>query len=109
MHRGHVFMLVQVTDMMVANSANLIVTVKPVNQRNNITGRGGGIASIRSSVKSTTSYLSAKSHLSTRDSSDEVTRLADGDGDEDLVKSHLMLSSVGKLSAAAGENVLATV
>jgi len=32
----------QVTDMMVANSANLIITVKPVNQRNNISPRRGG-------------------------------------------------------------------
>ncbi|NP_001161627.1 Par-6-like protein [Saccoglossus kowalevskii] len=29
----------QVTDMMVANSSNLIITVKPVNQRNNLTPR----------------------------------------------------------------------
>ncbi|XP_020361893.1 partitioning defective 6 homolog beta [Oncorhynchus kisutch] len=38
----------QVTDMMIANSHNLIVTVKPANQRNNIirsSGGGGGAAS----------------------------------------------------------------
>ncbi|XP_041701041.1 partitioning defective 6 homolog beta-like [Coregonus clupeaformis] len=38
----------QVTDMMIANSHNLIVTVKPANQRNNIirsSGGGGGVAS----------------------------------------------------------------
>ncbi|XP_049611646.1 partitioning defective 6 homolog beta [Syngnathus scovelli] len=34
----------QVTDMMIANSHNLIITVKPANQRNNIV-RGGGAAS----------------------------------------------------------------
>lgn len=32
----------QVTDMMVANSSNLIITVKPVNQHNNISPRRGG-------------------------------------------------------------------
>lgn len=30
----------QVTDMLVANSHNLIVTVKPANQRNNVVHRG---------------------------------------------------------------------
>ncbi|XP_061695929.1 partitioning defective 6 homolog beta [Syngnathoides biaculeatus] len=34
----------QVTDMMIANSHNLIITVKPANQRNNVV-RGGGTAS----------------------------------------------------------------
>uniref|UniRef100_A0A4W6G3K9 Par-6 partitioning defective 6 homolog beta (C. elegans) n=1 Tax=Lates calcarifer TaxID=8187 RepID=A0A4W6G3K9_LATCA len=32
----------QVTDMMIANSHNLIITVKPANQRNNIVRSGGG-------------------------------------------------------------------
>ncbi|XP_062316316.1 partitioning defective 6 homolog beta [Osmerus eperlanus] len=32
----------QVTDMMIANSHNLIVTVKPANQRNNVVRGGGG-------------------------------------------------------------------
>jgi len=93
--------------MMVANSANLIVTVKPVNQRNNITTRGG-ISSTRSSAKSMASYASARSHLSARDNSDEITHMVDSDGD--LVKSYLTLTSAGKqTSVAAGENVLATV
>jgi len=96
--------------MMVANSANLIVTVKPINQHNNITARGaGGGGSSRSSVKSTVSYLSAKSQLSTRDTGDEiVTRLADSD-DDDIVRSHLMLTAIGRPPFTAGENVLATV
>jgi len=34
----------QVTDMMIANSHNLIVTVKPANQRNNVVRGGGGAA-----------------------------------------------------------------
>ncbi|XP_068454570.1 partitioning defective 6 homolog beta [Clinocottus analis] len=32
----------QVTDMMIANSHNLIITVKPANQRNNVVRTGGG-------------------------------------------------------------------
>ncbi|XP_043984544.1 partitioning defective 6 homolog beta [Gambusia affinis] len=42
----------QVTDMMIANSHNLIITVKPANQRNNVVrgvGGGGGAASGSSS------------------------------------------------------------
>ncbi|XP_077466413.1 partitioning defective 6 homolog beta [Stigmatopora argus] len=35
----------QVTDMMIANSYNLIITVKPANQRNNVVRGGGGGAS----------------------------------------------------------------
>ncbi|XP_077368845.1 partitioning defective 6 homolog beta isoform X2 [Festucalex cinctus] len=35
----------QVTDMMIANSHNLIITVKPANQRNNVVRGGGGAAS----------------------------------------------------------------
>ena len=97
--------------MMVANSANLIVTVKPVNQRNNVATRGGDIGSTRSSVKSTASYLSARSQLSTRDSSDDVVHLVDRDDcDHDVVKSHLTFPSIGKVSSyTAGENVSANV
>jgi len=95
--------------MMVANSANLIVTVKPVNQRNNI-APPGGIGSTRSSVKSTASYLSAKSQLSARDTSNEVTHLATDD-DDDIVESHLSLTTIaaGRPLSTVGENVLATV
>lgn len=53
----------QVTDMMIANSHNLIITVKPANQRNNVVrsgggGGGGGAASGSSgrSSDSSTSY-----------------------------------------------------
>lgn len=96
---------------MVANSANLIVTVKPVNQRNNVVTRAG-IGSARSSVKSTASYLSSRSQLSARDTSDEITHLADSEecDDGDIIKSHLTFPSIGKLSSStAGVNVLATV
>ncbi|XP_032425028.1 partitioning defective 6 homolog beta [Xiphophorus hellerii] len=48
----------QVTDMMIANSHNLIITVKPANQRNNVvrSGGGGGGAASGSSSDSGASY-----------------------------------------------------
>ncbi|KAM8946782.1 partitioning defective 6 homolog alpha [Pelodytes ibericus] len=61
----------QVTDMMVANSHNLIVTVKPANQRNNV---------IRASKASGSSGDSAASPVS-RYTSNYST--AEGDSDED--------------------------
>uniref|UniRef100_A0A667ZRT5 Par-6 partitioning defective 6 homolog beta (C. elegans) n=1 Tax=Myripristis murdjan TaxID=586833 RepID=A0A667ZRT5_9TELE len=50
----------QVTDMMIANSHNLIITVKPANQRNNIvrSGGGGGGAASGSSGRSSDSGAS---------------------------------------------------
>lgn len=55
----------QVTDMMIANSHNLIITVKPANQRNNIVRSGvGGAASGSSgrSSDSSASYYGYSSH-----------------------------------------------
>ncbi|XP_044067582.1 partitioning defective 6 homolog beta isoform X2 [Siniperca chuatsi] len=56
----------QVTDMMIANSHNLIITVKPANQRNNVvrSGGGGGAASGSSgrSSDSGASYYGYSSH-----------------------------------------------
>ena len=80
----------QVTDMMVANSANLIITVKPVNQRNNLVaagavmGVGGGRYASSSSAKS--SLRSATS----LDSDDvrEVTTTTHDD-DDDVVHDYL--------------------
>ena len=71
----------QVTDMMVANSSNLIITVKPVNQRNNLTLKGE--TSVRSSQKSTTSLVSGQSFAS--NDSDEVRDFTQED-DEDEVR-----------------------
>lgn len=51
----------QVTDMMIANSHNLIITVKPANQRNNVVrsgGAGGGGAASGSSGRSSDSGAS---------------------------------------------------
>ncbi|XP_026187500.1 partitioning defective 6 homolog beta [Mastacembelus armatus] len=54
----------QVTDMMIANSHNLIITVKPANQRNNVVRGGGGTASGSSgrSSDSSASYHGYSSH-----------------------------------------------
>uniref|UniRef100_A0A7N6BTG7 Par-6 partitioning defective 6 homolog beta (C. elegans) n=1 Tax=Anabas testudineus TaxID=64144 RepID=A0A7N6BTG7_ANATE len=54
----------QVTDMMIANSHNLIITVKPANQRNNVVRSGGGAASGSSgrSSDSGASYYGYPSH-----------------------------------------------
>ncbi|XP_078110408.1 partitioning defective 6 homolog beta [Sander vitreus] len=57
----------QVTDMMIANSHNLIITVKPANQRNNVvrSGGGGGGAASGSSGRSSdsgASYYGYSSH-----------------------------------------------
>lgn len=54
----------QVTDMMIANSHNLIITVKPANQRNNVVRSGGGAASGSSgrSSDSGASYYGYSSH-----------------------------------------------
>lgn len=58
----------QVTDMMVANSSNLIVTVKPVNQKFNTIPRG---SPSRSSNVSSASYHSATQLLQSEDDDDE--------------------------------------
>uniref|UniRef100_A0A4W5M9B7 Par-6 family cell polarity regulator gamma a n=1 Tax=Hucho hucho TaxID=62062 RepID=A0A4W5M9B7_9TELE len=48
----------QVTDMMIANSHNLIITVKPVNQRNNIVRNGSWMSGINSGSVSSLDYQS---------------------------------------------------
>ena len=80
----------QVTDMMVANSSNLIITVKPVNQRNNIGPRGG---SGRVSQKSTTSLQSGYSMNSGR-SFDSDTMHDSREDEEDEVRDHLKEETV---------------
>ncbi|XP_070575130.1 partitioning defective 6 homolog beta-like [Ptychodera flava] len=62
----------QVTDMMVANSSNLIITVKPVNQRNNLTPRHNRRGSMdRNSMISAGSGLSAQTNEDESVNSDE--------------------------------------
>lgn len=59
----YLYLFFQVTDMMVANSHNLIVTVKPANQRNNVVHRGSKTSVGNSdSVGSAGSMGSALSH-----------------------------------------------
>lgn len=78
----------QVTDMMVANSSNLIVTVKPVNQRNNLRDSKSQNTSARQSQKSINSQQSGASFYSGNSAnSDEVTDLLEDDEDE--VEEHL--------------------
>lgn len=76
----------QVTDMMVANSSNLIVTVKPVNQRNNIAMKSSNASSTNSMRQSQMSGSSQPSSTHSYDSSDEVHEFEE---DEDEVKDHL--------------------
>ncbi|XP_003978223.2 partitioning defective 6 homolog beta [Takifugu rubripes] len=52
----------QVTDMMIANSHNLIITVKPANQRNNVVRSGGGGMASGSSGRSSDSGASYCGH-----------------------------------------------
>lgn len=79
----------QVTDMMVANSHNLIVTVKPANQRNNVVHRGSKSSMGNSgSVGSAGSAGSALSHdsPSPASQSNPITAsnsIAEGDSDDD--------------------------
>ncbi|XP_072013589.1 partitioning defective protein 6-like [Amphiura filiformis] len=60
----------QVTDMMVANSANLIITVKPANQRNTLSGAKHRPMSVISTV-TTTSQASLSEAGSVEDLSDD--------------------------------------
>ncbi|XP_061629123.1 partitioning defective 6 homolog alpha [Phyllopteryx taeniolatus] len=78
----------QVTDMMVANSHNLIVTVKPANQRNNVMHRGSKTAGNSGSFGSNGSTGSALSHESTSPASRSTpitasNSIVEGDSDEE--------------------------
>ncbi|KAM3869703.1 partitioning defective 6 homolog alpha [Diretmus argenteus] len=78
----------QVTDMMVANSHNLIVTVKPANQRNNVVHRGSKLSAGNTSMGSVGSSGSAPSHdsPSPASQSNPITAsnsVAEGDSDDE--------------------------
>ncbi|XP_051916907.1 partitioning defective 6 homolog alpha [Hippocampus zosterae] len=78
----------QVTDMMVANSHNLIVTVKPANQRNNVIHRGSKTTGNSGSFGSNGSTGSALSHDSTSPASHSTpitasNSIVEGDSDEE--------------------------
>ncbi|XP_029290203.1 partitioning defective 6 homolog alpha [Cottoperca gobio] len=89
----------QVTDMMVANSHNLIVTVKPSNQRNNVVHRGSKTSMGNSgSVGSAGSAGSALSHdsPSPASQSNPITAsnsIAEGDSDDDDDDGDLILEN----------------
>ncbi|XP_074487667.1 partitioning defective 6 homolog alpha isoform X2 [Sebastes fasciatus] len=89
----------QVTDMMVANSHNLIVTVKPANQRNNVVHRGSKMSMGNSgSVGSAGSTGSALSHdsPSPASQSNPITAsnsIAEGDSDDDDDDGDLILEN----------------
>lgn len=77
----------QVTDMMVANSHNLIVTVKPANQRNNIVLRGSKILASNASTGSAGSgpFQDSPSPASQSNPITASNSMAEGDseGEED--------------------------
>ncbi|MEQ2203460.1 hypothetical protein XENOCAPTIV_030441 [Xenoophorus captivus] len=84
----------QVTDMMIANSHNLIVTVKPANQRNNVVRSGGGGAASGSSGRSSdsgASYHGYASHAAAASGPTHIIQnfpvgeLESDEDDEDLV------------------------
>lgn len=89
----------QVTDMMVANSHNLIVTVKPANQRNNVVHRGSKTSVANSgSVGSAGSTGSTLSHdsPSPASQSNPITAsnsIAEGDSDDDDDDGDLILEN----------------
>ncbi|KAA8590711.1 hypothetical protein FQN60_014645, partial [Etheostoma spectabile] len=88
----------QVTDMMVANSHNLIVTVKPANQRNNVVHRGSKASLGNSgSVGSAGSTGSALNSIVEGDSDDD-------DDDGDLILESDCLTPYDSLRVANGNN-----
>ncbi|KAK3086201.1 hypothetical protein FSP39_015131 [Pinctada imbricata] len=80
----------QVTDMMVANSSNLIITVKPVNQRLTLAPQRGGVG--RHSQMSQLSQSSSQiSHNSSHHSSKSFdSDLPEHDDEDDEVHDHLL-------------------
>ncbi|KAK5894144.1 hypothetical protein CesoFtcFv8_010865 [Champsocephalus esox] len=84
----------QVTDMMIANSHNLIITVKPANQRNNVVRSGGGGGASGSSGRSSdsgASYYGYSSHGAAASMPSHIIQnfpageLESDEDDEDLV------------------------
>lgn len=81
----------QVTDMMVANSSNLIITVKPVNQRLTLASQLAKVGrNSQSSHISQNSTGSLHSHKSTKSGeSDTVIEHSKDDDEEDEVHEHI--------------------
>ena len=84
----------QVTDMMVANSSNLIITVKPVNQRLTLAPQRGGLGrhSQMSQISQASSQLSQNSsHHSSKSFDSDI--LPEHDDEDDEVHDHLDMTS----------------
>ena len=82
----------QVTDMMVANSSNLIITVKPVNQRLTLAPQRGGPG--RHSQMSQASQASSQMSFSSQRSSKsfDSDHITEQDDEDDEVHDHLLAS-----------------
>uniref|UniRef100_A0A8C6S564 Par-6 family cell polarity regulator gamma b n=1 Tax=Neogobius melanostomus TaxID=47308 RepID=A0A8C6S564_9GOBI len=99
----------QVTDMMIANSHNLIVTVKPVNQRNNvvrssrISGSSGQSSDSSGSIGYPTSMASAVMPLSTSQGYPDDLE-SDEDGDIVIEKSIKRPSQRSNASLASSKS-----
>lgn len=86
----------QVTDMMVANSSNLIITVKPVNQRLTLAPQRGGVG--RYSQISQASHLSSASGHSRQSSKSYDSDLIAEHDEEDEVQDFLNKSTKSEQS-----------
>lgn len=85
----------QVTDMMIANSSNLIITVKPVNQRLTLQRGGGG----RNSQMSSASQNSQLSHHSQQSfESDTINENEEEDEVQDYLSKMRVTNGSGKSS-----------
>lgn len=91
----------QVTDMMVANSSNLIITVKPVNQRLTLAPQRGGVG--RYSQISQGSHLSSASGHSRQSSKSYDSDMIPEQDDEDEVQDYLNKSSKSEHSSQRSE------
>ncbi|XP_059420964.1 partitioning defective 6 homolog alpha-like [Carassius carassius] len=103
----------QVTDMMVANSHNLIVTVKPANQRNNTMHRASKTSAGNSSAGSVGSALShdsapspASQNASQYSNSNSVAE-GDSDDDTDLIieNDNLLTYTPHRMTNGSGSHV----
>ena len=90
----------QVTDMMVANSSNLIVTVKPVNQHNNVVPRRGGGGSSTGGPNGSTS-VSQKSSDSFQSARSYDNEALHEDDEDDEIQDHLKPANVAPESMAS--------
>ncbi|KAL5021885.1 hypothetical protein ScPMuIL_001040 [Solemya velum] len=90
----------QVTDMMIANSSNLIITVKPVNQRLTLQRGGGGRHSQMSSASQNSQLSQHSQHSQHSFESDAINE----NDDEDEVQDHLSKMKVTNGSGKSSES-----